>query len=40
MEAALASKMQMTEMTILPESNENEGELRNNANVQNTLLWQ
>lgn len=27
-------------MTILPESNENGGEGSNNANVQNTLLWQ
>ena len=30
----------MSEMTILPESNEYEGEGSNNTNVQNTLLWQ
>lgn len=40
MEAALAYKFHKSEMSILPESNENGGEGSNNANVQNTLLWQ
>ena len=30
----------MSEMTILPESIEHEGECNNSTNVQNTLLWQ